>query len=108
MTDQGVSPPATTTRAERLGSGAGIRALAGRGAVLTGLFQISLAVVSLLRMLAAAAFVSSRDYGVWGLLGLALWAALVLRNVGVNDRYVQQDEADQEQAFQRRSPSSCW
>jgi O-antigen/teichoic acid export membrane protein len=94
-------PGGGVARERRLGRGAQIRRLAGRGAMVNGLFQLSLAVFSGLRGLAAALFVSSRDYGLWGLVGLALWAAVTLRYVGVNDKYVQQDDDDQEAAFQR-------
>ena len=64
-------------------------------------FQLGLALVALLRGIAVAGFVTASDYGIWGLLGLALWTAMAARAVGVNDKYVQQAEADQRTAFQR-------
>jgi PST family polysaccharide transporter len=85
----------------RFGAGAQLRRLTGRGAVITAAFQVGLAFVTLLRGVAVAGFVTAADYGLWGFAGLALWMAMVPRYVGVNEKYVQQDEADQELAFQR-------
>jgi PST family polysaccharide transporter len=85
----------------RFGTGAQLRRLAGRGAVITAGFQVGIAFLTLLRGVAVAGFVTEADYGLWGLIGLALWMAMVPRYVGVNEKYVQQSEADQELAFQR-------
>jgi len=38
---------------------------------------------------------------VWGVLAVTLGTLLWLRNVGIADKYIQQDEADQEVAFQK-------
>jgi O-antigen/teichoic acid export membrane protein len=85
----------------RFGPTADLRRLTGGAAVVNGVYQLGLAAVALLRGLAVAAFVTREEYGLWGLVGLALWTALALRYLGVNDRYVQQSEGDQELAFQR-------
>src|SRR5439155_1534225 len=42
-----------------------------------------------------------RDYGVWGMLVVALGTVLFLRQAGIGDKFVQQDEPDQELAFQK-------
>ena len=47
-----------------------------------------------------AAFLSRTDYGVFGVLAAALGTLLWLKQVGVGDKYVQQEDADQERAFQ--------
>jgi O-antigen/teichoic acid export membrane protein len=81
---------------------ADLRGHTARGVLVNGAFELGLVAVSALRGVAVAAFLSRSDYGVWGLLGLALWTALGLKaQFGVNDKYVQQDDEDQEQAFQR-------
>jgi PST family polysaccharide transporter len=70
--------------------------------LVNGAFEIGLVGVSALRGLIAAALLTRSDYGVWGLLGLALWTAMALKYVfGAGDKYVQQSEPDQEAAFQR-------
>ena len=48
-----------------------------------------------------AGFVSRADYGIWGILGASLGTLLWLRQVGIGDKYIQQDEDDQEVAFQK-------
>jgi PST family polysaccharide transporter len=46
-------------------------------------------------------FLSRSDYGVWGILAVTLGTLLWLRQVGIADKYIQQDEEDQELAFQK-------
>ena len=85
----------------RFGGRADLRALTAGGAVVNGVFHVGVALLTLLRGFAVAALVTRADYGIWGLLGLAIWTATIVRSVGVNERYVQQSESDQELAFQR-------
>ena len=42
-----------------------------------------------------------RDYGIWGVLAVSLSALLFFKQAGVGDKFVQQEEIDQEAAFQR-------
>lgn len=84
----------------RFGPAPDLRRLSGRGALINGGFQVGLALVTLLRGLAVAAFVTEAEYGLWGLVALAALAALTVRSVGVNQKYVQQSAADQRLAFQ--------
>ncbi len=46
-----------------------------------------------------AAFLSTTEYGVFGVLAAVLGTLLWLKQVGVGDKYVQQRDADQERAF---------
>ncbi len=70
--------------------------------LINGVFQVGLLAASAIRGVAVAAFVSRTDYGVWGLIGLTIWASLGLKNqFGAGEKYIQQSEADQELAFQR-------
>jgi PST family polysaccharide transporter len=85
----------------RFGTSADLRGLAADGAIVTGVFHLGVAALTLLRGFAVAALVTPTDYGVWGLLGLAVWTALAIRSLGVNEKYVQQSEGDQILAFQR-------
>lgn len=78
-----------------------LRRRATRGTVVNAAFLIAFSGLALLRGLVVAPFLSVADYGVWGLLITALIALAALAAVGIDDRYVQQDEADQVLAFQR-------
>lgn len=48
-----------------------------------------------------AAYLTPGDYGIWGVLAVSLATLLFLKQAGVGDKFVQQDETDQEAAFQR-------
>lgn len=85
----------------RFGAVADLRGLATRGAIVNGVFHVAMALLALLRGFAVAVLVTRTDYGIWGLLALALWTAMAARYLGVNEKYVQQSEHDQVLAFQR-------
>jgi O-antigen/teichoic acid export membrane protein len=77
-----------------------LRARVARGVMVNSAFTIALQSLGLARGFAVAAFLSRRDYGLWGVLIVGLLTVGWLRQVGVSDRYLQQDEPDQERAFQ--------
>lgn len=81
--------------------GRSLRAHAARGTIVNTAFTVGLATLNLLRGLVVAAFLSPADYGVWGILVIGLGALTWLKQVGVSEKYVQQDEPDQEAAFQK-------
>jgi O-antigen/teichoic acid export membrane protein len=104
-----VTPPPTPTDAADPGpyagrveaSRGGLRQLAARGTIVTAVFMIALAALGFLKGFAVAAFLTAAQFGVWGLLVATLGTLGRLKQVGIGDKYVQQDEADQELAFQR-------
>lgn len=81
--------------------GGTLRTLAARGTIVNSAFTAGLATLTLLRGLVVAAFLEPEDFGVWGILVIGLGALTWLRQVGVGEKYVQQDDEDQELAFQR-------
>src|ERR1700685_538906 len=78
-----------------------VRSEAARGAAIYALFTVSLGVLSLLKGFILAGFVSRSAYGIWGVLVVSLSTLLWLKQAGVGDKFVQQDEPDQEAAFQQ-------
>jgi PST family polysaccharide transporter len=97
-----VEPPRPAVRDERLRGIANVRRHVAKGVMITGAFQVGLMGLSAARGLVVAAFMTRADYGVWGLIGFTVWAALGLKNqFGANDKYIQQSDENQEQAFQR-------
>jgi PST family polysaccharide transporter len=64
-------------------------------------FMVGLSLLGLVKGFVLAGFVSRADYGIWGILGVSLGTLLWLRQVGIGDKYIQQDEEDQEVAFQK-------
>ncbi len=87
-------------RAGRLdASGPGLRVRAARGTIVNAAFLVSLNALALLKGFIAAAFLTRGEYGVWGVLSITLITFLALKHIGVGEKYVQQDDEDQERAF---------
>ncbi|MBV9837524.1 MAG: oligosaccharide flippase family protein [Solirubrobacterales bacterium] len=78
-----------------------LRTRAARGTLINTAFAAALGALGLLESFILARFVTRSAYGVWGVLAVTLGTFLWLKQVGVGDKYVQQDEADQELAFQQ-------
>lgn len=64
-------------------------------------FLVGLSALGLVKGFVLAGFLSTDDYGVWGILAVSFGALLWLKQVGIGDKYIQQDDGDQELAFQR-------
>ena len=92
-----------TSRAEQLRAerGEGLRRIAARGVVINAAFLTGLGVLGFVKGFALAAILAPSEYGVWGILAATLGTLARLKQIGVGDRYIQQDEPDQELAFQR-------
>lgn len=84
------APPAT-----------GRRATTARGTVINAAFQVGLGSLNFLKSLIAAGLLTAADYGVWGALFLAVALIVAIKTSGVSDKFVQQEEADQVDAFQK-------
>src|SRR4051812_2247609 len=81
--------------------GRSLREHAARGTMVNAGFQIGLALLGASRRFLIAIFLTASDYGLWGLIYTAVAAILWLKDVGIGDKYIQQDEPDQEVAFQK-------
>jgi polysaccharide transporter, PST family len=79
----------------------GLRAHTAQGAIVTSAFNVGYATLGMVQRVAVAAYLSASEFGFWGLIVTTLVTINWLKQVGVSDKYVQQDEADQEIAFQR-------
>jgi lipopolysaccharide exporter len=84
-----------------LPEGESLRVHAARGVLINSAFQVGLTGVALLRRAGVAVFLTQSEYGFWGLIVTTLITLSWLKQVGVDDKYVQQDEEDQELAFQK-------
>lgn len=81
--------------------GGTLRTHVARGTIVNTAFVSGLATLTLLRGLVVAAFLAPDDYGIWGILVVGLGTLSWLKQVGFGEKYVQQDEPDQEAAFQK-------
>jgi O-antigen/teichoic acid export membrane protein len=94
--------PELDTRAERFDlEGRSLRTHAARGTIVNTVYLIGLSVLGLLKGFVLAAFLTRSDYGIWGLTAVAFATLLWLKQAGIGDKYIQQDEPDQEVAFQK-------
>jgi O-antigen/teichoic acid export membrane protein len=78
-----------------------LRSRAARGTLINTAFSVGLGVLGLVKGFILAGFMSRSDYGVWGILVVSLGTLLWLKQVGIGDKYIQQDDVDQELAFQK-------
>lgn len=78
-----------------------LRGHAARGTTINSAFQIGLSGLSTLQRFAVAAFLTREQYGLWGVLIVALMTLAFIKQVGIADKYIQQSEPDQEAAFQK-------
>ena len=77
------------------------RRVAARGMVINSAFFVGLGTLQFLKTVIVAHFISQGDFGVWSIVFLAFGFVLSVKAVAVGSKYVQQDEADQEAAFQK-------
>jgi PST family polysaccharide transporter len=75
------------------------RVRTARGVLVNGVYLVGLNFLNLIKGFVAAGLVATSDYGIWGILSVTLVAMLWLKEMGVQDRFVAQDDADQEAAF---------
>src|SRR3954451_18208699 len=81
--------------------GRGLRRPAARGTLINSAFQVGLAGLGFLRRLLIAAFLTRAEFGIWGIIVTTLITLSWLKDLGIADKYVQQNEDDQEAAFQK-------
>src|SRR5688572_2662045 len=79
----------------------GRRRLAARGVVINSGFLVAIGTLNMLKAVIVAGFLTASEFGVWAIVVLAITIIAVIKQVTIGDKYVQQDEADQEAAFQK-------
>jgi len=79
----------------------GRRRLVARGMVINSFFLVGLGTLNLLRSVVVAGFLTASEFGVWSIIFLALIFVTALKAAAVGNKYIQQDEIDQERAFQK-------
>lgn len=78
-----------------------MRSFAARGLIVNAAFDLGVSALILARGLILARLLSRTDYGVWGVLAVTLGMLAQLKMVGIADKYIQQEDEDQELAFQK-------
>jgi O-antigen/teichoic acid export membrane protein len=85
----------------RPAAGSGLRIRAARGTIVNAVFLTSVNSLALVRGFLVAGFLSTTQYGVWGVVLVVLATLQFLRQIGIGDKYIQQDEPDQALAFRK-------
>src|SRR5919197_3780711 len=75
-----------------LRAGTTLRQHAARGTVVNAVFNTAITILGFLRGFILAAFLAPSDYGVWGILLISLGTLAWLKQVGISDKYIQQDD----------------
>lgn len=78
-----------------------LRTTTARGTIINAAFLVGFNTLGVLKGFVVAAFLTTSEYGIWGILVVALGTLGTLKQVGIGDKYIQQDEPDQELAFQK-------
>lgn len=81
--------------------GRSLRQHAARQTFINTGFMVGLTLLAFVKGFVLAALLSRTDYGVFGITVFAVSLIVALRQVGVVDKFIEQDEEDQELAFQR-------
>jgi O-antigen/teichoic acid export membrane protein/SAM-dependent methyltransferase len=81
--------------------GRGLREHTARGVLVNAAFQVGFAGLSLFQRFAVAIFLTTTEYAIWGIVLTTLLTLSALKQVGITDKFIQQDEPDQELAFQK-------
>ncbi len=92
---------AAGSRGGRFRFSGSLRVRAARGTLVNTGFLVSLMALNLIRAFVLAGLVSRSDYGLWGILVISLGTIMWLKQIGIGDKFIQQDEPDQEAAFQK-------
>ena len=78
-----------------------LREHTARGTVINAIFLVGVSGLGLARGFIVAAFLTTTDYGIWGILIVSLGTLSWLKQVGISDKYIQQADDDQEAAFHK-------
>ena len=84
-----------------------LRRRVAQGTLVNAIFNIGLQLLGFFKGFIVAGFLTASEYGLWGLLVISLGTLLWLAQLGIDDKYVQQDHPDQEKAFQLAFTLQC-
>src|SRR3954447_13866878 len=96
------APPPVPLGAGRFDDGdpVDLRGRTARGVIVNAVFTLGVNAIWVIQGIALAAILPTAVYGDWGLLMAAFMTLLMLGSVGIDDKYIQQDDSDQQRAFE--------
>lgn len=78
-----------------------LRRRTARGVLINGGFLVLVEAVTVVQSVVVARLLTTSQVGLYGIVSLTVMTLLALKQVGIDEQYVQQSEEDQELAFQR-------
>jgi O-antigen/teichoic acid export membrane protein len=81
--------------------GQSLRQRTARGAIVNSAFHVAILGLGLVRNIALAALLTASEFGFLALVITVLLALTWLKQAGIGDKYIQQNDPDQEAAFQK-------
>lgn len=78
-----------------------LRARAARGAIVNGAFLLAVEALGVVQAIVVARLLDADEVGLYGIVSVTVMTLLALKQVGVDEGYVQQEASDQEEAFQQ-------
>lgn len=78
-----------------------LRVRAARGTIVNAGFMVGVHTLSLLKGFVIAAFLTRSEYGIWGIALLTVGTLTWLKQVGIGDKYVQEETDEPALAYQR-------
>lgn len=97
----GADPDATVEVAGRFSARGGIRRTVARGTIINTLFLVAVTIVGFLKGFLVAGFLTVEEYGLWAIIAVSISTLTWLLSSGFGEKYVQQDEDDQVEEFQK-------
>jgi len=82
------------------GATGGLRSRTARGVVLNACFALGTSGIAVVQAVLIARLMPTEVLGLWALVLAAFTTLLILASVGVEDKFIQQDDADQKRAFE--------
>jgi O-antigen/teichoic acid export membrane protein len=77
------------------------RVTTARGTLINSGFTVGFQTLGLLKGLIIAGFLTTTEYGIWGLLVISLGTLTWLKDIGIAEKYVQQEDEDQRAAYEK-------
>ena len=113
MSDLRIDDPAAALPDDRMArrrveiGGGGFRRRIAGGTIINTFFLVALNALGITQGLLLARLLGAGEYGLWGLLTISFGTLFALAAVGFDDKYIQQDHADQQAAFQIAFTLQC-
>jgi O-antigen/teichoic acid export membrane protein len=78
-----------------------LRSRAARGAIVNGAFLLAVELLGVIQAVLVARLLGTAEVGMYGIVSVTVMTLLSLKQIGIDEAFVQQDQSDQEMAFRQ-------